>query len=36
MVAKLSLDTDVIPDIGKFVEDECPNCGEDLEECDCE
>lgn len=32
---EMSLDTDVIPDIGKF-DDECPNCGEDLDDCDCE
>jgi len=32
----LSLDFDPTPDVDGTVEEECPWCGEDLEDCDCE
>jgi len=35
VVAQLSLEHDPTPNIDQ-VEDECPWCGEDLEDCDCE
>jgi len=32
----LSLDYDVIPEEKDALNDECPNCGESIEDCDCE
>ncbi len=32
----MSLDIDPSPDTGVFDDNECPWCGEDLEDCECE
>ncbi len=32
----VSLDTDVIPETKETEDQECPWCGEDLDDCDCE